>query len=206
MTLIFISRIFFILLLPLLLISCQKEIDGLINGTVSPANQKPKLGTVWTYNYSVWFSYGGLQYSKTITHKAKSEETLGGEKWLNIVNMETDTTVYYLNTKTGGLFQFANNGSNLFCKYPALLNETYTSFNDGSSEDFMVKGVNDSIATGIGTVPVNYYEGVKVGDIIDLIWYNDDAWILWRTVYRKRPPPSGQYYRYSTMFISSIVY
>ncbi len=199
-------RFLFVLVLFFLFTSCQKELEGLSNGTVTPANQKPKLGTVWTYNFNLWYSTGGLNYSKTITHKAKSEETLGGEKWLKIVDMETDTTVYYLNTKTGGLFQFANNSSNLFCKYPAVLNETYTSFNDGSSEDFTVKGVNDSIATGIGTVPVNYYEGVKAGDIIDLIWYNDNAWVLWRTVYRKRPPPSGQYYRYSTMFIGSIVY
>lgn len=200
------SRFFFVLGLFFTFTSCQKELVGLVDGSVTPTSQKPKLGTVWTYNYNVWYSSGGLEYSKTLTHKAKSEELLGGEKWLRIVDIETDTTVYYLNVKTGGLFQFANNGSNLFCKYPAVLNETYTGFNDGSLEDFTVKGVNDSIATAIGTVPVNYYEGVKAGDIIDLIWYNDNAWIVKRTVYRKRPPPSGQYYRYSTMFINSIVY
>lgn len=190
------------------ILSCQKEIDGTINGgTVIPsADKKPKLGTTWTYYYYTYYSYGGVATSKIITHKAKTEETLGGEKWLNIVDVSADTTVYYLNVKTGGLYQYANNSSYLFCKYPAVVNDTYNTFNEGAAEDFTVKGVNDSLATGIGVIPLNYYEGFKGGDIIDLLWYNNNAWIIWKYQYYKGPPPANRYYLYSKMFIDNIVY
>lgn len=197
---------FFMLLALCLSSSCQKEIDGTTEGVVSPANQKPKLGTLWTYNYTTYYATGGVQASKTLKLKAKTQEVLGGEQWLNIVDTDTDTTVYLLNTKTGGLFQYTNSSSYLLCKYPAALNDSYTSFNAGEIEDFVVKGVNDSLATGIGSVPANYYEGTKGGYLIDLIWYNDNAWIVRKIVYLKKPPPSTAYYRYSTMYIESIVY
>lgn len=189
------------------LFSCQKEIDGLTNGVViTPVNQKPKLGTIWTYSYYTYHSYGGIATSKIVTHKAKTEETFGGEKWLNIVDVDADTTVYFLNTKTGGLYQYTNSNSYLLCKYPAAINDTYNTFNGGAFEDFTVKGVNDTLATGIGSVPLNYYEGVKSGYLIDLIWYNDNAWIVWKTVWRKLPPPGTAYYKFSSMFIDNIVY
>ena len=94
-------------------------------------------------------------------YKAKSEETIGGEKWLRIVDTDTDTTAYLLNIKTDGLYQYTNNGSYLLCKYPAAVNDMYTTFNDGSAETFTVRGVNDTLATGIGDIPLSYYEGVK---------------------------------------------
>ncbi|MFZ1369919.1 MAG: hypothetical protein WAR78_06040, partial [Ferruginibacter sp.] len=120
--------------------SCQKEIDGIVNGaTTAPANQKPKLGTTWIYRYNTFYSFGGLLSSKFVTLKAKTEEVHGGETWLNIVDMDADTTVYLLNTKTGGLYQYANNNSYLFCKYPAAVNDTYNTFNKGEFEDFTVK-------------------------------------------------------------------
>ena len=189
------------------ILSCQKEIDGSITGgVIVPANQKPKPGTTWTYNYYTYYSYGGVATSKIITHKAKTEETFGGEKWLNIVDVGADTTVYFLNTKAGGLYQYSNSNSYLLCKYPAVLNEMYTSFNDGSAEDFTVKGVNDTLPKGIGDIPLNYYEGVKTGFLIDLIWYNNNAWIIWEYRYFKGPPPANRYYLYSKMFIDKIVY
>ena len=190
-----------------LLLSCQKEIDGLANGVIPPTNnQKPKVGTTWVYRYNTYYSFGGLLTSKIIMHKALNEEDLGGEKWLNIIDVDANTTVYYLNTKIDGLYQYTNNNPYLFCKNPAAVNDTYTSFNDGSAENFTVRGVNDTLATGIGDVPANYYEGVKNGDIIDYIWYNDNAWIVQRIVWRRSNPPSANYYRYSTMFLNSIVY
>ena len=189
------------------IMSCQKEIDGIITGgVIVPANQKPKPGTLWTYDYYTYHSYGGIATSKIITHKAKTEETFGGEKWLNIVDVDADTTVYFLNTKTGGLYQYNNSSSYLLCKYPAAINDTYNTFNGGGPEDFTVKGVNDTLATGIGNVPLNYYEGVKSGYLIDLIWYNDNAWVVWKTVWRKMSPPSTAYYKFSSMFINNIVY
>lgn len=188
-----------------LIISCQKEINGLTSG-VLPSNEKPKVGTIWTYSYYTFNSLnGGVAISKDITHKAKNEENIGGEIWLNIVDLETDTTVYLLNTKTGGLYQYTNSNSYLFCKYPAILNDTYTTFNTGSTEDFTVKGANDTLPTNIGDIVTNYYEGVKNSLLIDMIWYNTNVWIARRTIWRKSPLGTT-YYKYSSMFIKTIVY
>jgi hypothetical protein len=190
----------------LLFLSCQKELDGLVEGVIVPVILKPKVGTVWTYYYYTYYSYGGVATSKALKYKAKTEETIGGEKWLRIVDVDTDTTVYLLNTKAGGLYQYTNSNSYLLCKYPAVLNEAYNTFNEGGTEDFSVKGVNDSLATGIGIIPLNYYEGVKGGDIIDLLWYNTNAWIIWKIQYKRGAAPAFRYYLYSKMFIDKIVY
>lgn len=88
--------------------------------------------------------------SQVITHKAKSEENIGGEKWLKIADVGADTTVYFLNTKAGGLYQYTNNNSYLLCKHPAVVNDTYNTFNNGSAEGFTVKTANDTLPTGIG--------------------------------------------------------
>ena len=158
------------------------------------------------YSFYTFYSYGSLATFQILTYKAKAEETIGGEKWLRIVDVANDTTVYLLNTKTEGLYQYTNSNSYLLCKYPAVLGDTYNTFNEGGVENFTVKAVNDSLATGIGIVPLNYYEGVKGGDIIDLLWYNNNAWIVWKYQYYKGPPPASRYYLYSKMFIDNIVY
>ncbi len=189
-------------LLVITLVSCQKE-SG--NNNNNNTNQKPKVGTTWTYRYYTYYQNGGLATSATIRYKASSEETLGGEKWLKIIEMGPDTTVYYLKEKTGGLYQYANNASNLFCKNPASLNETYTSFNAGSSEDFTVLGVNQVLPTDIGDVPANYYEGRKSGDLIDQVWFNANAWILRHQVYKKFPM-GVDFFKYKALFLQEIVY
>lgn len=188
------------------ILSCQKEINGLSDGIINPADQKPKVGTIWTYRYTTYQIVGSVIAVKVIYHKAQSEETVGSEKWLKIIDVDADTTVYYLNVKTNGLYQYTNNNSYLFCKSPAVINETYNTFNDGSTEDFTVKTVNDTLATGIGNIPANYYEGVKGGYLIDRIWYNKNAWIVHRVIWRKKPDPSTAYYRFSTMYIDNIIY
>lgn len=188
-------------------ISCQKEVDGLITaGPVIPVNQKPRVGTIWTYRYYTYNIDGSLHSTETCIHKAQSEEIIAGEKWLKIVNVAMDTVVYLLNAKTGGLFQYTNNNSFLLCKYPAMLNDLYPTFNEGSTENFSVKGVNDTLPTGIGDVPANYYEGVKGIQLIDLIWYNDHAWIVRKTQYRNRSLLTPFYFKYYTYFLDRIVY
>ena len=190
--------------------SCKKGSGGGTDGTV-PA-QKPKVGTIWTYRYYTYNSPvagGGIHTTEVVNYKAKNEVVLSGEKWLTIVNMATDTTVFILNEKTGGLYQYANNSSNLFCKNPAVLNETYNSFNDGSTEAFTVKGVKDTLLTGIGGIPSNYYEGVKSSQLIDQLWYNENAWIVQRHffLYTTNPPmPFNYYYRYSSLYLDNIQY
>ncbi len=188
------------------LMSCQKELNGSVNTVTVPVSQKPKVGTTWTYRLLTYYSYGPLATTETLVYKAKTEETLGGEKWLNIVNVAIDTTVYLMNSKTGGLYQYANTSSNLLCKYPAAIIDSYSTFNEGAIEDFTVKGVNDSTATGVGIIPLNYYEGVKTGSLIDLIWYNDNAWIVWKFQYFKGPAPANLYYLKSKMYLDNIVY
>ena len=188
------------------IVSCQKGDDTII----TPVDQKPKVGTIWTYRYEWYNSPGGATNSKMVYHKAKSEETLGGEKWLKIVDVETDTVVYYLNTKPDGLYQYTNNNPYLLCKYPAVVNDTYTTFNTGTVENFTVRGVNDTTATGIGDIPLTKYEGVKPSNIniIDVIWYNKNSWITWRWLYKLHPvPPNPPVYAiYSRMYIDNIVY
>jgi hypothetical protein len=189
--------------------SCKKGSDA-TDGTNT--NQKPKVGTIWTYRYYTYnppAAGGGIHTTEVLNYKAKAEVVLGGEKWLNIVNMATDTTVFILNEKTGGLYQYTNNSSNLFCKNPAVLNETYTSFNNGSNETFTVKAVKDTLLTGIGGIPTNYYEGVKSGQLIDMLWYNEYAWVVQRHffLYTTNPPmPFNYYYRYSSLYLDDIQY
>jgi hypothetical protein len=180
------------------IVSCKKDPDPGTN------NQKPKVGTTWTYIYYTYYNNGGLATSGIVTHKAVSEEMLGGEAWLKIKDVAADTVVYWLKEKTGGLYQYTNNSSYILCKSPATLNDTYTTFNKGSAEDFVVKDVNLTLPTNIGDVVVNYYEGSKNGELLDQIWYNSNAWIVRHQVYRK--PPLGVNYKYSALFIQSITY
>ncbi|MBP6287801.1 MAG: hypothetical protein KA409_12845 [Ferruginibacter sp.] len=201
------SILFFIILSAITLVSCQKEIDGTVfSGGVNPATQKPKVGTTWTYRYYIYHQDGSLYQSYVMTHKAKSEDTLGGEKWLNVIDVDADTTVYYLNVKADGLYQYANNNSNLFCKYPAAIGDNYNTFNEGSAENFIVRGVKDTLPTGIGDILTNYYEGYKSNILIDLVWYNNNAWIVRKSQYRNRSVIVPVFYKYSTLFLDQIVY
>ncbi len=191
-----------------LLGSCQKEITGGIDGTLPVTSQKPKVGTVWTYRYYIYnLVGGGIHATSVLTFKAKSEDVLSGEKWLNIVDLAADTTVFLLNEKTGGLYQYVNNSSNLFCKDPAIVNDTYTTFNDRGIEDFTVNGVKDTLSTGIGDIPTNYYIGIKTAQLIDQLWYNQNAWIVRRHFFFYRAiGPIVTYYRYSSLYLDKIEY
>lgn len=184
--------------------SCQKE-NGNGGGGNNTNNQKPKVGTTWTYTYYTYYPTGGLDKTATLTYKATAEETLGGEKWLKVTHTGPDTVVYYLREKTDGLYQYTNSNAYLLCKNPAAVNETYTSYNGGSSEDFKVLTVNETIPTSLGDIKANSYEGRKSGNLIDLFWFNTNAWIVKHTVYRKFAGATD-YYKYSDLFINAIVY
>lgn len=188
-----------------LLTSCQKEIDGAVNGVIVPVEKKPKLGTTWKYVYTRYYSSGPAIFSYFVTYKAVSEEEYGGEKWLNLVDSATNITVFLLNVKADGLYQYTNNNAYILCKYPAAINETYNTYN-GGPEDFTVKGVNDSIPTGINGLKVNFYEGVIGGDIIDRIWYNDNVWIARKYLFKRQVLSPFIYYRYETWVLQKITY
>lgn len=193
-------RIGILLGVTLFLAACQKENKNDDNNT----SQKPKVGTVWVYSYYTYYSSGGVATTKTVSYKAVSEESLGGEKWLKVNEMGVDTTVYYLREKADGLYQYANGTANLFCKEPAAGGQTYASFHRGGTENFTVISAGITLPTNLGDIKVNYYEGSKNSLIADEIWYNTNAWIVKHQTYSK--PPLGTNYKFSALFIQSITY
>jgi hypothetical protein len=94
--------------------------------------------------------------------------------------------------------------------YFAVINDTYTTFNTGTVEDFTVREVDITTATGLGDIPLSKYEGVKPGypNIIDVIWYNKNSWVTWKKLYKLVPvaPNPPVYFMYSRMLIENIVY
>lgn len=202
----FYTSIFTLLIVAALFSSCQKEIDFTTagGGPNTPVKQKPKVGTQWTYIYTKYYSFGGVFSTAVVGYKAISEETLGGEKWLKVIDTATGATVYLLNEKSGALYQYTNNSSNLFFKYPAAVNDTYNTYNSGVNQDFVVKGANVMLPTGLGDIEVNYYEASSGGLIQEELWYNENVWIARQYVYFK--PLFTPVFRISTLFLQTITY
>ena len=198
-----------LMIMGMLFVSCQKEINGVTSGGggVVIAGQKPKVGTTWTYRYYTYYQLtGGLATSAVLTYRAKSEENLGGEQWLKIVDVAADTTVWLLNEKAGGLYQYINGNSYLLCEFPAQANDSYNSYNEGQAEMFTVKSVNAILPTGIGDIPVNYYEAFVGTQIMDLFWYNENVWLARKSKYINKSVLTPSFFLYSTLFLDSIVY
>jgi hypothetical protein len=187
------------------IMSCQKEIDGLTSGVINPADLKPKVGTVWTYRYYTYYLNGQLATTRMLTYRAKNEETIGGEKWLNVVDVATDTTVYLLRENPDGLYLNAGGNPYLFCKAPAVINDSYNVLYESWNQNFMVKGVNDTLPTGVGDVPANYYEGYIGIYLVGKVWYNKNAWVVRKVHYRKFAIGPA-YYKFSELYIESIIY
>lgn len=206
-----INRIFlFAILLAATLVSCQKELDGSLGGggiNPTPVNQVPRVGTTWTYRHYIYHQDGSLYQAHIMTLRIKSEEMLGGEKWFRVVNVTPDTTVFYLQVKPDGLYQYANNSPQLFLKDPALVGDNYNTFNEGFAEQFFVRGSKDTLPTGIGNVVVNYYEGYRVTNLIkNQIWYNKNAWIVRWEQFQNRALVGFFWYRYRAFYLDNIVY
>lgn len=196
-----------VLLSAVTMISCQKEIDGTVfQGGVNPTTLTPRVGTTWTYRYYIFHQDGSLYQASIMTFKAKSEDTIAGQKWLRIVDVNTDTTVWLMQPKADGLYQYTGNNVSLFCKEPASVGDVYNTYNDGFPETFYVRTMKDTTATGIGNIPLNYYEGYRSNLRVDLIWYNKNAWIVWKTQYRNRAIVGFFWYKHSSLFLDQIVY
>ncbi len=210
--------IFILLFTGIVAISCKKDtVDE------SPVKQKPKVGTVWTYRYYTYYGWpppgGGLATSEIVTYKAKNEEIIAGEKWLNIVDTRNDSTIYKLQEKPDGLYRYIDSKSYLYCKNPAVINDSYTSYtpnvNTGipstpaSEKKFIVKAVKDTLPTGIGNIPTNYYEGSLISNnrLINQVWFNEYAWIVREQQYIYYLGLAGEiYYRYSSLYLDDVVY
>lgn len=194
-----------VLLGPLMIIiGCQKEIDF----PPPPVVLKPKVGTRWIYQYNTYYSWGASSSSTEITYTATSEEEHGGEKWLNITD-NAGVTVYLLQAKGDGLYIYANNKSYLLFKYPALVNDTYPSYYNGSEEDFIVKKINDTLALNDDYV-CNYYEGIKkptppLSAVVNTkIWYDKSAWIVKQQLWAQSL--FSPYYKRTSLELKDITY
>lgn len=155
--------------LSFILFACKKE-------TVEQIPTSPRLGTTWTYIYKTFDGGGTILTTSTVKYKATSELTLAGEKWLKITD-SVNNTLFILRQKADGLYQFLNDTARLLCKFPATVNDEYTSFNNGSPENFKVTNVNMDLYVPKGNIVVNRYEGMKDGHMEDIFWYNKDIWL-----------------------------
>lgn len=179
--------------------SCKKT-----SSTTPETVTKPRVGTIWTYRYKTFDGSGIVVSTNNIVYKATSAQTLGGEQWINITD-SVNATVFLLNVKTGGLYQYANSASNLFCKYPAAVNDTYNTYNSGGAETFTVSGVDILVSDApMDDVKVNRYDGVKSGNLTDQVWYNENLWIM--KMEKFAPNLMGVYQRNKRWELLSIVY
>jgi hypothetical protein len=172
-----IKYFFLLVLLTTTLFSCKKSPD------VPVAVTKPRVGTAWTYQLDTYGAGGTTFTTQNIIYRATSEKSLGGETWLDVTD-STSTTIYLFSQKTGGLYHYANSTSNLLCKEPATVNDTYSGFHNGATENFTVKEINSAI--GGNPFPdfvTNKYEGLQTGVLKDIIWFNLNAWIVRKETY-----------------------
>jgi hypothetical protein len=166
--------------------SCKKKSSD----TPAPAADKPRVGTTWTYRYRTFDGSGTAYPPTSITIKATAEQSLGGESWISLDSASVSNW-YKLKIKSDGLYQYANGASYLLCKDPAALNETYTGYNNTytntGKDTLTVKGVGITLDVPIDILVVNYYEGAKLGNVVEKIWYNSKYWILKKETYIVNP-------------------
>ncbi len=164
---------------------------------------QPKVGTQWIYDSTNYFFDGRVKSTGTVTYTADSEVTLGNEKWLKIVN-DNGATVWYLHKNTGGLYQYANNVSNLFLKYPAVINDTYSTYNDGAAESFKVADISDTVELMHEYTDAVRYEGTKNSLVVDKLWFNSTKWIVQKDFFGTNF--LGSYYRKAHMILQRVIF
>ena len=101
--------------------------------------KNPKWGTTWTYRYYIYHQDGSCTSLFTLTYKAKSLDTLGGETWLRIIDVDADTTVYYPEKQGRRFISIRQQRIQPFLQDPASLGDSYTTYNEGGPENFIVK-------------------------------------------------------------------
>jgi hypothetical protein len=163
------------ILLVLLLSHCSKD-----EGT--PARTEVSLGTQWTYRYKKFDAVGVINKTFTVKYKVSSEQMIGSDKWF-VITDSTQAALFVLIKKADGLYHFTSNSPHLLCKFPATVNDTYTSYNNGEDELITVKEVGSTVTVPKGDIVVNRYEGEQGAIIKDIIWYNPDFWFVKKEVF-----------------------
>ncbi len=142
----------------------------------------PKVGTKWVYRLKKFNAAGILQTTTNLTYTISAEQTMGPDKWF-VITDSTGATVFVLNQKPDGLYQFQNSGAHLLCKDPALANDSYDTQNDGSDETFLVRAKDSTVTLPYGDLVIQSYEGQQGGVLKDIIWYNSTVWFAKKEVY-----------------------
>jgi hypothetical protein len=176
-------------MMAVLLISCSKSSTP----DPVPAATQPRVGTKFTYRYKTFTPGGVVLTSQDQVYTVTEERTIGADKWLVIAD-PTNAPWLLLNVKTGGLYQYANTASQLLCKFPAALNETYAAYNNGATETFTVKAVDSLLAAPIADVKVTMYESTAGGYVTGYNFYNAGYWLVKREIWQLNPilmPPAS---------------
>jgi hypothetical protein len=168
-----------------LTVSCKKS-----STAVDTPVTKPRVGSKFTYRYKTFYPSGLILSSQDVVYSITAEVTLGGEKWFQFSD-PSGAPWLLLNVKTGGLYQYANNASNLLCKYPAVRNETYTAYNNGAVETFTAKAIDSILVAPIADIKVNMVESTVGGYVTGYNFYNPDYWLVKREVWQVYPVLGG---------------
>jgi hypothetical protein len=169
-----------------LVISCSKSSTP----DPVPTPTQPRVGSKFTYRYKTFYPSGLILSSQDVVYSITAEVTLGGEKWFQF-SEPSGTPWLLLNVKSGGLYQYANNASNLLCKYPAVRNETYNAYNNGAVETFTAKAIDSLLAAPIADVKVNMFESTAGGYVTGYNFYNPGYWLVKREVWQLYPILGG---------------
>ncbi len=167
-----------LLITVLVSLSCSKK-----SSTPEPAPTSPRVGTKFTYRYKTFSPGGVVLTSVDQVYTITEERTIGSDKWF-VISDPANAPWLLLNVKTGGLYQYANNASQLLCKFPAVLNETYAAYNNGATETFTVKAVDSLLAAPIADTKVTMYESTAGGYVTGYNFYNAAYWLVKREVWQ----------------------
>jgi hypothetical protein len=169
----------------ILTVSCEKNTT-----TAEGPVTKPRVGSKFTYRYKTFYPSGLILSSQDVVYTITEEVVLGGEKWFRFSD-PSGAQWLLLNVKTGGLYQYANNASNLLCKYPAIRNETYSAFNNEAVETFTAKAIDSLLAAPIADVKVNMFESTTGSFVTGYNFYNPEYWLVKREVWKIYPLLGG---------------
>ena len=156
--------------------SCSKSSDS------QPARTKPMLGTKWTYWYKKFDATGVLSKAFRVIYQISAEQTVNNETWFTVTD-STQSAIFVLTQRADGLYHLVNSTPYLLCKYPANVNDTYNSYNNGDDELVTVKETGITVNVPKGDIVSTRYEGEQGGVLKDILWYNPDVWLVKKETY-----------------------